>query len=266
MADDDVTLHLEFRAHDKTGTEVLNRALRGALHPSRSKRWSRPMGLDTRSVVRRTLDFDFQVVSTFHGVTDDLNVIVDEKISSPSWHYPTPAACNVIVADTEYQLAEVLDEWMRRVVQRQRAAHERIAIASLVQTVEELLHEVDRRILQNTELLNALDERDQLIEQLEATIRVLRAEIYGRDAPSRRRVSLGTRLISELVLPALVTFSAQVAATHVDPPELSGPAPQVEVRINVENDQAVLEQRIAAVLRETRDGDAPTTPHATAAP
>jgi hypothetical protein len=87
--------------------------------------------------------------------------------------------------------------------------------ARLRRSIEQLIETLERRVLENDELLAVLDERDQTITQLEAQVVALQAELQRRRI-NPRRVGLLAETVSVLAATFVGTFAGSMPAALMD--------------------------------------------------
>jgi len=110
----------------------------------------------------------------------------------------------------EPTMVEVFTHWLQGVLD-QMGQSVSGAELELRRSVEILIDMLRRQVLENTELLNRLEERDQFVEQLEAQIRALEVELR-RAKIDKRRVWPAVKFVGTLMLTGVASFGGGMAA------------------------------------------------------
>ena len=141
-------------------------------------------------------------------------------------------------------LTNVFSYWLDYVVNRLRDAS--ATELELRQAVEILLALLQREVLDNAALLARLEERQHVIDQLQAQITALQIELR-RDAVSSGRVRPAVKFIGVLLATAVTSFGGGLAA-RPDVLPLGGEATQQQVvRLPQVDDQLAQILRICGV-------------------
>jgi hypothetical protein len=158
-----------------------------------------PDGLDTLEVVRRAQERRGGIDWTLRSRGSDFVRVIQEDRD------PTEALIRQVHA-------WVMEQFVGSATQR---------IDAIRAKVEALIGTVQLKVLENDELLNLLDEREHVIEQLRGQVATLQAELR-RNSLSPRRVRWSTKVIAEVLLTALASgfggaAGAGVIAAHQSP-------------------------------------------------
>jgi hypothetical protein len=117
---------------------------------------------------------------------------------------------------------------------------EQLRVEALIQRleleVEELLTLLELTLFQNARLIDALDERDAVIEQLRAATANLNVEVNLRARTEPSRVRWGTKTLSGLLMTATAAFAGAAPVAVIDAVENAQPAGNtITVQQRIEN-------------------------------